>query len=277
MFVSASPRPRNYLLRSHLGKKKRMRSFFWKTIPEEQVRGKTNIWTLAARQQHHYQIDAKTIEELFGQQEDTTTKPSLSRRGGTLNSSFRDAREEITVLDAKRSMNIGIFLKQFKKSPQSIVEDIHNGQYGSETLREFLKLLPESEEVRNLAHDAWHVESHSVIALVILCAFASTPPSHVVRYSSGYRWETEAHAASLELHWCVAQWVGQRGRWIARDSSEPRTVPSAALHCIPLRKEGQRFSKPRLAPRRLPAFSSPLLQSRAPVCHWSDTVILSAC
>lgn len=129
-----------------------MRSFFWKTIPEEQVRGKTNIWTLAARQQHHYQIDTKTIEELFGQQEDAT-KPSLSRRGGPLNSSFKEAREEITVLDSKRSMNIGIFLKQFKKSPQSIVEDIHQGKsehYGSETLREFLKLLPESEEIKKL-------------------------------------------------------------------------------------------------------------------------------
>ncbi|XP_030672104.1 FH2 domain-containing protein 1 isoform X2 [Nomascus leucogenys] len=84
---------------SHLGKKKRMRSFFWKTIPEEQVRGKTNIWTLAARQEHHYQIDTKTIEELFGQQEDTT-KSSLPRRGRTLNSSFREAREEVKKLKA---------------------------------------------------------------------------------------------------------------------------------------------------------------------------------
>ncbi|KAL6082436.1 hypothetical protein STEG23_027547, partial [Scotinomys teguina] len=59
----------------------------------------------------------------------------------------------LTVLDAKRSMNIGIFLKQFKKSPQSIVEDIHQGKsehYGAETLREILKLLPESEEVKKL-------------------------------------------------------------------------------------------------------------------------------
>ncbi|XP_077878152.1 FH2 domain-containing protein 1 isoform X2 [Ictidomys tridecemlineatus] len=59
----------------------------------------------------------------------------------------------ITILDAKRNMNIGIFLKQFKKSPQSIVEDIHQGKsehYGSETLREFLKLLPELEEVKKL-------------------------------------------------------------------------------------------------------------------------------
>ncbi|EGV92930.1 FH2 domain-containing protein 1 [Cricetulus griseus] len=50
-------------------------------------------------------------------------------------------------------MNIGIFLKQFKKSPQSIVEDIHQGKsehYGSEMLREILKLLPESEEVKKL-------------------------------------------------------------------------------------------------------------------------------
>lgn len=58
------------------------------------MRGKTNIWTLAAKQQHHYQIDKKTIEELFGQQEDTS-KASLPRRGGSLNSSFRDAREEV--------------------------------------------------------------------------------------------------------------------------------------------------------------------------------------
>ncbi|KAG8507336.1 FH2 domain-containing protein 1 [Galemys pyrenaicus] len=188
---------------SHV-KKKRMRNFFWKTIPEEQVRGKTNIWTLAARKQQHYQIDAKTIEELFGQQEDTS-KAALPRRGGALHASLREAREEvsaghwalgdgegasllelarsrvkpasvsckcregpspsveshrveeaegeITIMDAKRSMNIGIFLKQFKKSPQSIVEDIHQGKsehYGSENLREVLKLLPESEEIKKL-------------------------------------------------------------------------------------------------------------------------------
>ncbi|KAB0395662.1 hypothetical protein E2I00_009388 [Balaenoptera physalus] len=164
-----------------------------RTFKEEQVRGKTNIWTLAARQQHHYQIDTKSIEELFGQQENTTIS-SPSGRGGPLNSSFREGREElsfhkcyttlgspgalarprgwlsadlppfpekhpnvdtglITILDAKRSMNIGIFLKQFKKSPLSIVEDIHQGKsehYGSETLREFLKLLPESEEIKKL-------------------------------------------------------------------------------------------------------------------------------
>ncbi|NXY63100.1 FHDC1 protein, partial [Callaeas wilsoni] len=130
------------------GKKKRMRSFFWKTIPEEQVRGKNNIWTIAARPQ--YQIDTKTIEELFGQQEEAKPQDSRNR---SLKSSFKETKEEVSILDAKRSMNIGIFLKQFKKSAESIIEDIYHGRsqpYGSELLHEFLKLLPEAEEVKKL-------------------------------------------------------------------------------------------------------------------------------
>ncbi|NXE59113.1 FHDC1 protein, partial [Calcarius ornatus] len=138
---AASPPPAH-------GKKKRMRSFFWKTIPEEQVRGKNNIWTIAARPQ--YQIDTKTIEELFGQQEEAKPQDSRSR---SLKSSFKETKEEVSILDAKRSMNIGIFLKQFKKSAESIIEDIYHGRsqpYGSELLHEFLKLLPEAEEVKKL-------------------------------------------------------------------------------------------------------------------------------
>ncbi|NWV47348.1 FHDC1 protein, partial [Daphoenositta chrysoptera] len=130
------------------GKKKRMRSFFWKTIPEEQVRGKNNIWTIAARPQ--YQIDTKTIEELFGQQEEAKPQDSRNR---SLKSSFKETKEEVSILDAKRSMNIGIFLKQFKRSAESIIEDIYHGRsqpYGSELLHEFLKLLPEAEEVKKL-------------------------------------------------------------------------------------------------------------------------------
>ncbi|KAM6441478.1 FH2 domain-containing protein 1 isoform 1-T2 [Liasis olivaceus] len=132
----------------HLSKKKRIRSFFWKTIPEEQVRGKNNIWTIGAKQ--NYQIDTKTIEEFFGQQEEAAPLESRSR---SLRRSFKDSKQEINILDAKRSMNIGIFLKQFKKSLDCIIEDLHIGRtdlYSSETLRELLKLLPETEEVKKL-------------------------------------------------------------------------------------------------------------------------------
>lgn len=36
------------------------------------MRGKPNIWTLAVRQQQ-YQIDVRSVEELFGQQEEALT------------------------------------------------------------------------------------------------------------------------------------------------------------------------------------------------------------
>eukprot|EP00063_Salmo_salar_P037497 XP_014012332.1 PREDICTED: FH2 domain-containing protein 1-like [Salmo salar] len=50
-------------------------------------------------------------------------------------------------------MNVGIYLKQFKKSNQDIIEDIRYGNshsYGAELLKELLKLLPETEEVKKL-------------------------------------------------------------------------------------------------------------------------------
>ncbi|KAJ8367489.1 hypothetical protein AAFF_G00317400 [Aldrovandia affinis] len=272
-----------------LRKKRRVRSFFWKTIPEEKVRGKPNIWTLAVRQQQ-YQIDVRTVEELFGQQEEVRSAPPSScraprgslARGGSFketkdevslqalhsimapsvvfhayegrvefepppsavapqrgrsppppsapfitkvvrvgvpgplghripvidcprlpdlektarrfrrlqSSGFRSSPETgaISILDSKRGMNVGIFLKQFKNaqreiavterfdlhqqrsdnarllpyghghqsysmSNQSIAEDVRFGNskpYGSGPLKELLKLLPESEEVRKL-------------------------------------------------------------------------------------------------------------------------------
>ncbi|XP_076846863.1 FH2 domain-containing protein 1 [Brachyhypopomus gauderio] len=134
-------------------RKRRVRSFCWKPIPEEKVRGKPNIWTLAVRQQQ-YQIDARTVEELFGQQEEvrahTAGGPSRARRS---QGSFKESKDEISILDSKRGMNVGIFLKQFKKSNHTIVEDIRIGnskQYGAEPLKELQKLLPEAEEIKKL-------------------------------------------------------------------------------------------------------------------------------
>uniref|UniRef100_A0AAY4A864 FH2 domain-containing protein n=1 Tax=Denticeps clupeoides TaxID=299321 RepID=A0AAY4A864_9TELE len=132
-------------------KKRRVRSFFWKTIPEEKVRGKPNIWTMAVRQQQ-YQIDVRTVEELFGvpgvpRPQPASGAPCVSR------SSFKESKDEVSILDSKRGMNVGILLKQFKKSNNAIVEDIRLGNsklYGAEPLKELLKLLPEAEEVKKL-------------------------------------------------------------------------------------------------------------------------------
>uniref|UniRef100_A0A7N8YPG0 FH2 domain containing 1 n=1 Tax=Mastacembelus armatus TaxID=205130 RepID=A0A7N8YPG0_9TELE len=155
----APPPPPPMSTNHNMRKKRRVRSFFWKPIPEEKVRGKPNIWTLAVRQQQ-YQIDVRSVEELFGQQEEAVT----GIRGATPTSgtsaclsrsrSFKESsRDEISILDSKRGMNVGIFLKQFKKSNRSIVEDIRQGEgkmYGAELLKDLLKLLPDAEEIKKL-------------------------------------------------------------------------------------------------------------------------------
>uniref|UniRef100_A0A4W6EWK3 FH2 domain containing 1 n=1 Tax=Lates calcarifer TaxID=8187 RepID=A0A4W6EWK3_LATCA len=140
-------------------KKRRVRSFFWKPIPEEKVRGKPNIWTLAVRQQQ-YQIDVRSVEELFGQQEEaltgmrgSATTTGTSARVSRSRSFKESSKDEISILDSKRGMNVGIFLKQFKKSNRSIVEDIRQGEgkiYGAELLKDLLKLLPDAEEIKKL-------------------------------------------------------------------------------------------------------------------------------
>ncbi|XP_029013246.1 FH2 domain-containing protein 1 [Betta splendens] len=143
-------------------RKRRVRSFFWKPIPEEKVRGKPNIWTMAVRQQQ-FQIDVRSVEELFGQQEEAAGGPrgagaAAAAPGAAAavsrSRSFKESsKDEISILDSKRGMNVGIFLKQFKKSNRSIVEDIRRGEgkiYGAELLKDLLKLLPDAEEVKKL-------------------------------------------------------------------------------------------------------------------------------
>uniref|UniRef100_A0A3B4FI11 FH2 domain-containing protein n=1 Tax=Pundamilia nyererei TaxID=303518 RepID=A0A3B4FI11_9CICH len=154
-----------------LKKKRRVRSFFWKTIPEEQVKGRLNLWTQGQVKQK-YEIDAQTVEELFGQHDGQSKTLATPARGGKTSSSFRETKQEVSILDAKRGMNIAIFLKQFKRSNETIVDEICHGNseaFGVERLREMLKLLPESEEVRD-THTHTHTHTHS-----LMCVFFSDP------------------------------------------------------------------------------------------------------
>ncbi|XP_072240898.1 FH2 domain-containing protein 1 [Leuresthes tenuis] len=153
------PPPPNMSTNHNVRKKRRVRSFFWKPIPEEKVRGKPNIWTMAVRQQQ-YQIDVRSVEELFGQQEEAgtglrgaTSTTGTSARVSRSRSFKESKKDEISILDSKRGMNVGIFLKQFKKPNRSIVEDIRRGEgkiYRAELLKDLLKLLPDAEEIKKL-------------------------------------------------------------------------------------------------------------------------------
>ena len=58
---------------------------------------------------------------------------------------------QITLLDGKRSLNLNIFLKQFKAPNDVIVGNISKGDVekfgGAERLKGLLKLMPEKQEV----------------------------------------------------------------------------------------------------------------------------------
>lgn len=60
----------------------------------------------------------------------------------------------------KRSMNINIFLKQFKASNEEVVELIKEGdpsKIGAERLKGLTKILPESDEVRILHKELFYI------------------------------------------------------------------------------------------------------------------------
>ncbi|XP_075438313.1 FH2 domain-containing protein 1-like, partial [Ascaphus truei] len=59
----------------------------------------------------------------------------------------------VSLLNAKRCMNLGIFLKQFKRPVQMMIEDIKHGtgsSFGAEKLGELQRLLPEKDEMKKL-------------------------------------------------------------------------------------------------------------------------------
>lgn len=60
---------------------------------------------------------------------------------------------QITLLDGKKSLNVNIFLKQFRSTNTEITRMIHFGDHetiGLEKLRGLLKILPEFDELEML-------------------------------------------------------------------------------------------------------------------------------
>jgi inverted formin-2 len=60
---------------------------------------------------------------------------------------------QITLLDGKRSLNVNIFVKQFRSTNDQITQMIRDGEHdeiGAEKLRGLLKILPEFDELEML-------------------------------------------------------------------------------------------------------------------------------
>uniref|UniRef100_A0A3P9KJN6 FH2 domain-containing protein n=1 Tax=Oryzias latipes TaxID=8090 RepID=A0A3P9KJN6_ORYLA len=140
LFLSAGP-PSGSEPKNPLSLCSRLRKLNWERIPKEKVEGRKSVWNGAVPGEDEFPIDLSSLDELFGQKE---SKP----RDRTIFIFFF----HISLLDSKRSMNIGIFLRQFKMPAKEIVKDIKQGSgdhYGAEKLTELCKLLPDSEEVKD--------------------------------------------------------------------------------------------------------------------------------
>lgn len=116
------------------------------------------------------ELDWEEMEGLFCQQTAANTPSNANGRGvnapssgspslsGTLPGTpdaerKRKETAEITLLDGKRSLNINIFLKQFRASNGEIAQMIREGAHddiGTEKLRGLLKILPPTDEVEML-------------------------------------------------------------------------------------------------------------------------------
>ncbi|KAH8239970.1 hypothetical protein KR032_009859 [Drosophila birchii] len=144
--------------------KAKMKTINWGKIPHNKVLGKQNIWSIVASNHQDspmQDIDWNEMEGLFCLQTTSAQgSPKLGREGShassgsngcdTLDRKSKKECTEITLLDGKRSLNVNIFLKQFRTSNDDIIQLIRQGAHeeiGAERLRGLLKILPEVDEL----------------------------------------------------------------------------------------------------------------------------------
>ncbi|KAH7969341.1 hypothetical protein HPB52_016831 [Rhipicephalus sanguineus] len=130
----------------------KMKTLNWTKVPDTLVCGGKSIWsdvTKEAQEEHvERKLNFKQVEELFCQKTATTAQPKVPP-------DKKKKREPalLSLLDGKRSLNVCIFLKQFKSGPEQIVSMIRScksKEIGAERLRMLQKILPEPDELSML-------------------------------------------------------------------------------------------------------------------------------
>ncbi|XP_019727520.1 FH2 domain-containing protein 1-like [Hippocampus comes] len=133
-----------------------MKKLNWDTIPNQRVLGKVNVWT-SALPPRELVLDTHSMDELFSHVDRRAQSRAgfgRPRRGGSGSADVRPSQPQVSILDAKKSMNIGIFLRHFKRPAAEMLEDIVRAEWrgGADggKLTELCKLLPEESEVKRL-------------------------------------------------------------------------------------------------------------------------------
>ncbi|XP_068701516.1 inverted formin-2-like isoform X1 [Montipora foliosa] len=144
--------------------KSKMRSLAWQKLPPHVIqRSKTCVWTRVLELEV-VQPDFRLQEEWFCQKKAVAKKTESKKKESS----------EITLLDPKRSLNVNIFRKQFKKSNEEIVEMISKGDskaFDVDVLKAFIKLLPDNTEremLKGFTGDKTHLGSAEKFLLSVV-------------------------------------------------------------------------------------------------------------
>ncbi|XP_012601851.2 inverted formin-2 isoform X2 [Microcebus murinus] len=125
----------------------RMKKLNWQKLPSKVAREGNSMWAALGSP------DAEAVEPDFSSIERLFSFPVAKPREPAAAAPARKEPKEITFLDAKKSLNLNIFLKQFKCSNEEVTGMIRAGdttKFDVEVLKQLLKLLPEKHEIENL-------------------------------------------------------------------------------------------------------------------------------
>ncbi|XP_071601515.1 inverted formin-2-like [Heliangelus exortis] len=124
----------------------RMKKLNWQKLPSNVVRESHSIWaSVSSSSEETIEPNYTSIEQLFCFPQTTPKEKTAAP--------VKAEPKEITFLDSKKSLNLNIFLKQFKCSNEEVAAMVQNGdrtKFDVEVLKQLLKLLPEKHEIENL-------------------------------------------------------------------------------------------------------------------------------
>ncbi|KAJ8399124.1 hypothetical protein AAFF_G00415030 [Aldrovandia affinis] len=122
----------------------RMKKLNWQKLPSRAVAGGQSMWT-SMQVDGPLTPDYTSIEQLF-------CLPVADHKEKGVSAVVKEPKE-ISFIDAKKNMNLNIFLKQFRCSNEDFVAMVQRGdrtKFDVEVLKQLQKLLPEKHEIENL-------------------------------------------------------------------------------------------------------------------------------
>ncbi|XP_021352107.1 inverted formin-2-like isoform X2 [Mizuhopecten yessoensis] len=130
----------------------KMKQLMWSKIPNTAFNDES-VWGDVNKMSDNIPVQYKRLEEMFAQKSLPTVSELRPDSGKTPLVRRHSGASEIALLDPKKSMNVNIFLKQFRKPIEVVVELVKMGDsraFGVEKLKSLLKILPGHDEVEML-------------------------------------------------------------------------------------------------------------------------------